>query len=220
MEHNESCRFCGIADGHYNYPAIDQPFLTSASYMAVASIGALMEGWSLIIPKQHQFSVKEHYGKKEFQDVVDKTIGLLRHQYGSVVAFEHGANKEGSIVACGTNHAHLHLVPLNNSLVPELQDAGMQWTRCRASEVLKTVGDEEYLFYTDLEVDTPLAEQVGYIHIIDQPVSQFFRKVIADRLDCTGASNYRDFPNLEVSSKTRLCLSASYLQNKISEETY
>lgn len=111
MEPFNNCRFCNIVVGKYQYAEIDQPFASNDGFVAIASIGALIEGWSLIIPKEHQHSMRNVYDKLQFKDFVETVIPLLVQQYGPLIAFEHGSNKEGSITACGTDHAHLHLVP-------------------------------------------------------------------------------------------------------------
>ena len=218
MERNESCRFCGIVSGQYNYTEIDQPFLTAASYIAVASIGALVEGWTLILPLKHQLSLQQVYEDADFQDFTCRTISLLKQQYGPIIAFEHGANQEGSITSCGTNHAHLHLVPFKASLAPKLQSTGLQWMQCRLSDVLEAVGDNEYLFYMDMESNSHITDQTGYLHILSSPTSQFFRKILAEHLGCPETSNYREFPHLDASTRTSQRLAALSNHNLLLEE--
>lgn len=202
MTIDESCRFCAIGGGHYKYSEIDQPIMTTSAYMAVASIGALVEGWTLIIPKAHDFSLRSTYEEADFIEFTAKFTNLLRIHYGPVIAFEHGANRAGSLTACGTDHAHLHLVPFGSTLVPELQQSNLEWIACRPAGIRELVGDNEYLFYTDLANNSRWGEQFGYLHIIGQPISQFFRNLIARRLRCEREANYRDFPHLETSIRT------------------
>ena len=152
MEPFNNCRFCNIVDGKYQYTEIDQPFVSNDAFIAMASIGALIEGWSLIIPREHQLSMKNIYDKHEFADFLGTVIPLLVQQYGSLISFEHGSNKEGSITACGTDHAHLHLVPYYGSLFSDLQSSGLRWIQCRVSEVASRVGKNEYLFYSELGI--------------------------------------------------------------------
>ncbi len=200
------CRFCDIINGSYQYPGIDQPFISDNDYMAVASIGALIEGWSLIIPKSHMISMKNHYDKSEFAKFVGKTIERLYRIYGPLIAFEHGSNKEGSITSCGTDHAHLHIVPFKATLLPDLDNSGLLWFRCKTSKIFSKVGDKEYLFYTEINTYEPWDDPMGYLHILQQPISQFFRHLIAARIGQVGLSDYKQFPKIETALKTRRML--------------
>lgn len=206
MEPFNNCRFCNIVDGNYQYTEIDQPFASNDAFIAMASIGALIEGWSLIIPKEHQLSMKNVYDKLEFTDFLKTVIPLLVQQYGSLISFEHGSNKEGSITACGTDHAHLHLVPYYGSLFSDLQSSGLRWVQCSMSEVASRVGNNEYLFYSELGTKKAWHDSVGYLHILDRPISQFFRHLIAARTGHIETSDYRQFPYLDAARKTRRTL--------------
>lgn len=206
MEPFNNCRFCNIVVGKYQYAEIDQPFASSDAFVAMASIGALIEGWSLIIPKEHQLSMRNVYDKPEFADFVGTVISLLVKQYGSLIAFEHGSNKEGSITACGTDHAHLHLVPYCESLFSDLQSSGLQWVQCQASEIASRVGNSEYLFYSELGVKNVWHDPVGYFHVLEHPISQFFRHLIAARTGHAETSDYRRFLYLDAARQTRRTL--------------
>lgn len=206
MKHLSVCRFCDIVDGKYQYDGIDQPFSSNDDYIAIASIGALIEGWSLIVPKEHQLSMRHIYNKAGFADFVESIIPLLVGRYGPLIAFEHGSNKEGSLTACGTDHAHLHLVPFTDSLLPELQGSNLRWVQCRASEIPDRVGNQEYLFYGELGSAKVWRDPLGYLHVLERPISQFFRHLIASQLNCVDISDYRRFPHLETARQTHKML--------------
>ena len=206
MESSANCRFCDIVDGKYRYREIDEPFAGNNEFIAVASIGALVEGWSLIIPKVHQFSMRNIYRNPTFANFAGPVISSLTFQYGSLIAFEHGANKEGSITACGTDHAHLHLVPLGESLHAELKSSGLLWTKCYASEITLRAGGSEYLFYCELDDYEVWHDPMGYLHILEHPISQFFRHQIASRIGKNETADYRRFPYLDTARQTRTAL--------------
>ena len=205
------CRFCDIVDGQYQYAEIDEPFASNDEFVAVASIGALVEGWTLIIPKAHQLSMRNVYERPLFADIVGSVFPPLTHQYGPIIAFEHGANKEGSMTGCGTDHAHLHLVPLGESLLPDLQISGLQWVQCNASEIAYRSGKNEYLFYTELNRKEGWQDSVGYLHVLESPLSQFFRHLIAKRRGWLESTDYRRFPFLNTAMQTRSVLAVSVL---------
>lgn len=210
MISSPKCRFCEIKDEKYYYNEVDEPFASTDKYFAVASIGALVEGWTLIIPKVHQLSMKDFYSEPAFATFVKSVIPKLQQSYGPLIAFEHGANAEGSITACGTDHAHLHLVPLGESLVPKFQDAGLRWNRTKASQIASTVGNNEYLFYSDLNSNIDWQDPVGYLHILESPISQYFRGLIAENRGMSEVSNYKFFPHLDIALQTRRMLSNAF----------
>lgn len=196
----DTCRFCNIANGiNKGERTVDTILTQTNDYFAISSIGALVEGWTLIVPRKHCCSMKNLYEDKEFAEFANKVITALRECYGPVIAFEHGPNREGSATSCGTDHAHIHLVPYS-SLATRLNAMEMEWEPCCVSEVKEKVGDAEYLFYVDV-ADTWEKSQ-GKVHILEKPVSQFFRKVIADDLGIGEKYNYKTNPDTELTLKT------------------
>lgn len=209
MKNLDSCRFCNIVTGDYKYADVDCPFSSNDEFIAIPSIGALVEGWSLVIPKRHQLSMKSVYNHSSFKDFLSQILPILLDQYGPFVAFEHGANKEGSITACGTDHAHLHLVPLRESLLIDLQNSGLSWARCHTSEIALRTERDEYLFYYELGVNKIWHDPIGYLHILKQPISQYFRHLIATRKGLLDVSDYRKFPHIEIAKRTQQVLAGS-----------
>lgn len=207
------CRLCEINSGQYKYLGIDEPFAISNDFIAVASIGALVEGWSLIIPRKHQLSMKECYASPLLGNFINSLLPLLVQQYGSVIAFEHGANADGSITSCGTDHAHLHLVPFGESLLSDMRRSGFDWTPCRSSEIASLTGKNEYLFYSELGTNGKWNDSEGYLHILKHPFSQFFRRLIAKKTMGDKMFDYKRYPNMEVSLQTRRALVNMYVQS-------
>jgi len=199
----DCCRFCQIARGHYTYPNVDEPLMYSDNYLAIASIGALTEGWSLVVPITHTLSLKSYYEESHFAEFTSKVLDPLVSYYGPIVAFEHGARYEGSVTACGTNHAHLHLVPLCESLEAKVLTYGLNWKKCKSSEISAAVGEKEYLFCVDLKHSQEWNDPLGLLHIVEEPISQFFRRVIADTLRDVGNFDYKQNPRVETSEKTK-----------------
>lgn len=210
MEPYEICRFCNITSGVHQYSGIDEPFLSNDKFFAIASIGPLIEGWTLIIPKSHHLSMKYFYNNPLLDDFCRCLLPVLNQRYGQLIAFEHGANSDDSITACGTAHAHLHIVPFETSLVPELQDSDMKWNKCRASEIASKTGEAEYLFYADLDFNGNWGDPLGYFHILETPISQFFRRIIAEKKGNIKASDYKIFPNFDLARQTRKALVSSF----------
>ena len=209
MELNRSCRFCDIVNGKIYYDDIDEPIAYNEEFFAIASVGALIEGWTLIVPRMHQLSMRTTYMNPLFLNLVEKVLPSLIKKYGPIIAFEHGANKEESITACGTDHAHMHLVPWEGSLSKKLKNYGMKWDHCHVSEISDKASGKEYLFYADLDRNESWGDPLGMIHVLRYPISQFFRHVLAEHLGKQEVSDYKKYPHLGTARQTRNVLVAS-----------
>ena len=100
------CRFCSIANkGDFLQKPENKIIAETNDYFAISSVGALVEGWTLIVPKKHCCSMKALYSEKQFAEFTSNVIEVLEKCYGPVIAFEHGPYREGSATSCGTNHA-------------------------------------------------------------------------------------------------------------------
>jgi diadenosine tetraphosphate (Ap4A) HIT family hydrolase len=100
------CRFCELRDRE---PAlIDYP-----GGVVVPSLGALVEGWLLVVPPQHVCALAELSESQwyAFQRVLDQATEAVERHYGPAVRFEHGSAGSGRAAGCGVDHAHMHVVP-------------------------------------------------------------------------------------------------------------
>src|ERR1041385_1989822 len=131
----------------------DHPLFESPNFVVLPSLGALIEGWVLIVPKKHYVcmgAVPSALGG-EMEDLKRLVSSRLLHTYGSVCAFEHGPSCEKRSVGCGVDHAHLHLVPtefdLADAVAPFLpenaiwSDATFDDCRCAFQE------QQDYLYF-------------------------------------------------------------------------
>lgn len=206
-----ACRFCEIAS---NRSVIQKPenkkIIETEEYFSISSVGALVEGWLLVVPKKHCCSMKALYSEPCFAKFTSKIIKMLTESYGPVIAFEHGPNREGSDTSCGTDHAHIHIVPYH-SLLKKLDDSGLDWKKCNASQVDELVGNNEYLFYC--EPCEAWDDPVGWLHILKKPISQFFRQIIAEDQGNIEKYNYKTNPDTTLTLKTIRTLQSFFEQN-------
>jgi len=193
MNKIKDCKFCKIQHGQYMFDEIDIPIAENNSYLAVASIGALVEGWTLIIPKEHILSLKEKYNKLDFIEFINLVKLRISSKYGKVIIFEHGANNEGSITSCGTDHAHLHIVPFQDSLLPQMMNDKFEWMQSFSSDIMNISNNSEYLFYVESSINENWIDPQGYLHILQNPISQYFRKLIANKIGLPDKSDYKFF---------------------------
>lgn len=195
----KDCRFCNLNTKPFWHRPENTIIAQDENYYAISSVGALVEGWVLIFPKKHSCSMKELYSDDEFCRFTRKIVKAVYECYGPVIAFEHGPNREGSDTSCGTDHAHIHIVPYD-SLAEMLDATGLTWEYCKSSEISRLVGNNEYLYYCDVNSDW--RDPVGKLHILKKSVSQFFRQLIAQDLGCLERFNYKTCPDTELSVKT------------------
>ncbi len=195
------CRFCAIGQGHAFHGAADLPIDSTRDYLAIASIGAFVEGWSLVLPKEHCLSLRDLYGTEAFSDFLQRAVAIVEASYGPSVIFEHGANHNGSLTSCGTDHGHMHIVPVAFPLRAAITESELApWERIRFSEIRDTVRDSEYLFFSEAPL---MPNPTGYVHKLTYPVSQFFRKVIAKRIGKSHMVDYRRHLLLTAAERTR-----------------
>jgi diadenosine tetraphosphate (Ap4A) HIT family hydrolase len=210
-----TCRFCSHLRAESQAGNIDTPWMRDSEYAALVTVGSLVPGWSLICPVGHGLNLSSHYKEKVFWRFCHAAAKIVDQNYGPVTIFEHGARHYGSPTGCGTNHAHLHLVPLSFDLAVETIrfDRTHVWERCLITEVEERSAGREYLFLST-KLNGPETE--GLICTPNEPISQFFRRVIANRIGLGNFFDYRRYQMMEIgqSSFARLSVAAGSLQRE------
>jgi len=157
-------------------------------------LGSIVDGWILIVPRQHFISMgalpdvlaSEH---QRFRTLV---IDELSTTYPNVCAFEHGACGPGRQVGCGVDHAHVHLVPLAFDLsaaAVELLPQGTGWVSGSISDCQRAFAQGlDYLF-----VEQPIGR--GQIAVAPRFGSQILRKAIASAIGTPERFDWRQHPN-------------------------
>lgn len=211
---SEICRFCNVTRG-LTVGKENKPIMENDSYFSLASIGALVDGWVLIIPKMHMVSMKDIYTSQAFVDFTNTMLCTMKQIYsGPFIAFEHGPNKCGSTTSCGTDHAHLHLIPYKKSLYKDMLGSGLKWEKCDANQISSYAGSNEYLFYAELSYNTSWEDHKGYLHILEKPVSQYFRRLIANQINRTNEYDYKKYAHIDVAIATNRILSRAIANSR------
>ena len=179
----------------------DEPLFESANFIAMPSLGSIIEGWMLIVPRDHYVSMGALSQKlsKEMEGLKSRVTTHLTSIYGNLCAFEHGPGKLGRQVGCGVDHAHLHVVPVNFDLIaasapylpPDVQWRDADLADCNAA----FEEGHDYLY-----VEQPLGH--GRIAVHDKFGSQIFRKAIAAQAGLPDQYNWRDYPKFENMART------------------
>ncbi|MYZ45187.1 HIT family protein [Schauerella aestuarii] len=187
-ETRDDCRFCTISNKISRRP-FDHVISESKNYFAIASLGGFVNGWTLICTKDHRLNLREDYRSPEFKDFTQRVADTVGKVFGKSVFFEHGANLAGSATGCGTEHAHLHVVPYSHDFVEDTQrfDLTKSWSK----SLLNVDEGEEYLLMAnDL---TSLFAQPTW-HAVNFAESQFFRRALAHHTAQVQCYDYRASP--------------------------
>lgn len=188
------CRLCkAITLG----PAVErwnQQLMESPNFVVLPSVGAMVEGWLLIIPKDHYLSAAAmpYVLVEELHELKDDVAHILAPLFGSIVAFEHGPSRPSCEIGCGVDHAHLHLVPFAGDLElltrPQLPEDSV-WEIISPADVT-TFRDLDYLYFEQPLGSARITAGLNY-------GSQVFRRAVAGFMHRTDEYNWREFPEYE-----------------------
>lgn len=193
----DSTRPCGLCAGIAQpLTAWDRPLFESRHFVALPSLGSLVEGWLLVLPRRHFIATgalpPELRG--ELLSFMGEVRGHLEAAYGVVTAFEHGPATPHRSVGCGVDHAHVHMVPTAVDLVVAAQPfmpAGVSWQGATWSDAAgPTAADLDYLF-----VELPSGQ--GMMATSRDFGSQVLRKALATAIGAPREFSWREHPKHE-----------------------
>lgn len=199
-----SCILCDIAEGTAVAKPENLPFAANELAFAKPGLGHFVEGYSLIIARDHvrafaEMSKADLGHVEEFKEAV--RLFLARAYHKPVVVFEHGCGptwqQRGG--AC-IDHAHLHMLPLECCLkkplarhfrfrsISSIQELAYRENR-NAYLYLETAEGERLLF--DVDVELP---------------SQFMRRLICEMIGQPSLWDWRTHPFRERISEFNLTM--------------
>lgn len=198
--HGTSCRFCSSFSQNNDHPLQRRPWDTvlaaSPNFVVIPTLGALVEGWLLIVPRRHYLCVGAFPGSllQELKELLKAQVSTISSLYQNPTIFEHGPAQEGSISGCGVSHAHLHLVPLPFSLKdlienqhPALAAQSKPVSGVEGVPSLFFKNKKDYLFLSE-------PDRQAVIYFPRTSESQFFRRLIATKIGRTEEYDYTSFP--------------------------
>jgi diadenosine tetraphosphate (Ap4A) HIT family hydrolase len=173
----------------------DLEILRTERFVAVPSVGALVPGWTLVVPRRPLRNLSEAslHDRTELAEIADTIARAFRLHGEQVFCFEHGSRKAGSLTGCGVDQAHLHIVPLAFDLIEAAArhaDGRIVWEEPRIAEapleLLPRRGE-----YVALWRNVDRLTMIGKVRC---PTSQWVRRVIADELGIGSEWDYRTHP--------------------------
>jgi ATP adenylyltransferase len=212
-----TCCLCSNLSSAASPEAWDKPIFESDNFVALPSLGSLVEGWLLLVPKKHYISMGALPLSlvAEMKEMKARVALCVKAQYGEVCVFEHGPAVASRKVGCSVDHAHLHIVPAGfdigkaarRFMPSDAEWVEATWTECR--EAHRTAKDYLYL-------EQPLGR--GRIATHSDFGSQVFRKVIASEIGRFDDFNWREHLELETVTKTISVLSSKFAGAAYSNE--
>jgi len=157
--------------------------LESKNFIVIPSLGSLVEGWLLIIPKQFHINLSQldQRHMEDLQDLIRRIESRVLPKFGEkYVLFEHGPQNFKSKTGCGVDYAHLHFVPFGHDLKKGLKSflhLEYDWQELENISDLTNYKNskKDYLLLLDQNGKASITFQENIL-------SQTFRRVIANYL--------------------------------------
>ncbi len=174
------CRFCengkNIIIYSCNGKKINNPFLETDNFYLMVSVGAVVQGHILIIPKKHYLSMAiiTKSELEELECIIAFARKLLIDLFDKkVIGFEHGTGKNAIVSSASVVHAHFHLLPISEGLLNDVKKDGFDIEPIASIDDL-SFGNSSYLLYQD-------TDERYYKIVNDVYPSQYFRKKVCEK---------------------------------------
>lgn len=187
----------------------------SHSFVVTPTVGAMVEGWILIISKRHVPAMGA-LQEEELDELFELALimrKLMQPIYGPIAIFEHGPACEGTSFGCGVDHAHFHLVPLQiplSTLVKDELRTSAVWEEIHDIRHLSRIHLSNLSYLYILEND----KENGSVACLKELPSQFTRRIIANYLGIPHLYDYRKHEFIHNVSKTVHRLEAASIGDK------
>lgn len=190
----------------------DTVLFESQNFVVVPTIGSIVPGWLLVVTKSPylRMSALDEDKLSELITVRDRAVTALRDSFHSpVVTFEHGPFSRGENVGCGVDHAHLHVVAIESSLLDsakKLDCAELPWQQVTNLQEGLTNCRSSYLIIEDVD---------GHCYRTDatDAPSQYFRRAIAAMIGVPSQYDWKRFPFVENVTQTIQRCKAKFRQS-------
>jgi ATP adenylyltransferase len=180
----------------------NEALFESKNFKIIPSLGSLIEGWLLVLPKSHYISfgaINNDDLYRELETLLNYISPFIEQEYGKYVIFEHGPVKPETVVGCGVDYAHLHIVPMEIDLIQKSSKHINEniWTKIPNLGFTSTYYNSSlpYLLVQDHNKNT-------FIGTDDKIPSQLFRQIIAEHLGISNQYDWKAFPFVDNINKT------------------
>lgn len=190
------CPFCVLMiDGRspvwghlFNTDNDTEVIFQGESFSVVLDTAPLAEGHLLIIPDRHVPSLAGllKSERSELYEVKQYAESMLEDVYGSIIYFEHGAETFARHAGACIDHAHLHLVPGDIDILPNVaRDYPDIRSFTSYKDALDDLAGRAYLMF---------GRATGPVYGTHAPVcvTQYLRRTVAQASRSEAMWNWRD----------------------------
>lgn len=189
MYKNPECFFCQeLEDRTKNLIKANRIVLETKNFVVFPTEGCFQIGYLLVVPKQHFlcFGELDFSLLTELDGILQKITIYVREKSGDeCIIFEHGTRNLEKLTSTSIMHAHIHVIPSKQGLVPYLPD----YCELRKVKGFSDLAQEtdNYLFLRDVG-------GVNYIVKNDNYPSQFFRTITCKSMGIPKYWNWKEYP--------------------------
>jgi len=186
-------------------PIYDEILFEIDDCVVTPTLGSILPYWLLVIPRRasHNFDQWRRDQGIEPGVVVKNVLHRCSVSTKRAFWFEHGAVTPNSLISCGVDHAHLHIVvdapfSFHEFIVAVRSAAPISWQTGEVERLYPNLaGDKSYFVAANFDTGL-LAEGVEVFG------SQFFRRVIAGLVGNPESWNYQTHAFADNARKTVL----------------
>lgn len=180
----------------------DNVVLRTGPYVVAPTRGSIVPMWLLVVPQEPvlNFARMRESERRAPVQLLAEISSSLGFGDSGWLWFEHGAPTLGSVVGCGVDHAHLHLVLAPPFDLTEFasrvhSNAPCDWLAKPSEEAyVGLTGSESYYAFGDASR--------SYVATNVELGSQFFRRVIAELVERPAEWDYRLYDGDDVAAQT------------------
>jgi ATP adenylyltransferase len=176
----------------------DRILYSSENLLVFPSLGQIVEGYLLIVTKQHHISFgaapEDLY--PELEAVQDKVRDVLTRHYCAPLFFEHGPASENLRGGCCVDHAHIHAVPAGVSVFDDLAEL-FRYSEMDSYDALKQKFNRgEHYFFLEEDRRRYLFSPSPHVP------SQLIRMIMAEKVGNADRWDWRTCPELDMLQRT------------------
>jgi len=207
-----AARFAWILQGDSRGPddTFDEDLADFADAAVIPTRGALVSEWLLIVPRKPCLSIAELSApdRARLIAISDTLSARVSTLVGSSVTFEHGPGRRGSVVGCGVDQAHLHVVGGRAEMFDRLIEAvdDEAWSVADHADPWRSIAvGADYLMVRDHERAVRA--------LTDGTTSQRLRRAIALMLGREKEWDYRSHPHEANARRTKEIFRGAFADN-------
>jgi diadenosine tetraphosphate (Ap4A) HIT family hydrolase len=178
LPRSDMCVFClkFNAQRSSEKEEFDFELFSENGFVVTPGLGAFVEGYLLILPREHYFSCASMpWSMIQYLNALVREVKqALLPIYGPTVVFEHGGSCSTAGSSACINHAHLHVFPTKYSLLSELAGIHRPQKLIAPMQFSTEHKNTSYIYFEDQARNAWLIDAEGL-------EKQYIRKILAKK---------------------------------------